>query len=348
MSSNFQDNTIICNGDVDILTVDDASRIRQGLSPQKYDAFVLFAEDDIAFATEVIDTMEKQYYLKFCVKDRDMVGGTVESDAIIKLITERCNRLIVIISDAFIYSPWHKFFLTFAQKLGIGMLKFIVYIFEIMKRCRYINKKKMFHIHSLNDANKFNSCTFLEQKQRKIIPCRYSCCQVPQELSCYYILDYQRTSKLYNFWEKLNNSITTADITSRNLERYLLFYLKQYNFFLFKLIYRSKSQTNHQIETNSILPNQQVKPKRESVKFESNLNAKLPTPPNTPIEIEASSSGNMSVTEETKDGKAKLSCLLKLKSFLGVKVNRSHSDVTSKDKKKFWSRHVKSKVAVAN
>lgn len=84
---------------------------------------MLFAEEDIAFATELIDTIEKQYGAKLCVKDRDMVGGIVESDAIMKLITERCNRLIVIISDAFFHSPWNKFFFTYAQKLGIGMLK---------------------------------------------------------------------------------------------------------------------------------------------------------------------------------------------------------------------------------
>lgn len=89
--------------------------------PQNYDAFVLFAEDDIAFATELIDTMEKQYLLKLCVKDRDMVGGSVELETIIKLITDRCNRLIVIVSEAFLCSPWNKFFLMLAQKLGIGL-----------------------------------------------------------------------------------------------------------------------------------------------------------------------------------------------------------------------------------
>lgn len=104
-----------------ILTVDDVTRINQGLEPQKYDAFVLFADEDIDFATMLIDTMEKQYHLKLCVKDRDVIGGTVELDVIVKLISQRCNRLIVIISQSFLGSAWNKFFVCFAQSVGIGM-----------------------------------------------------------------------------------------------------------------------------------------------------------------------------------------------------------------------------------
>lgn len=45
----------------------------------------------------------------------------MEFDAATRLITERCNRLIVIISPAFLESEANKFFLKFAQALGMGV-----------------------------------------------------------------------------------------------------------------------------------------------------------------------------------------------------------------------------------
>lgn len=105
--------------DKHILTRDDVMRINEGLEPQRYDAFVLFADDDIDFATELIENMEKNYNLKFCVKERDLVVGGSEHDAVIKLIAERCGRLIVIISPAFLESNANKFFYSLAQSIAI-------------------------------------------------------------------------------------------------------------------------------------------------------------------------------------------------------------------------------------
>lgn len=81
----------------------------------------MFDDDDIIVATELIEKLEKDYKLKLCVTERDLVGGSLEFDAATRLITERCNRLIVIISPAFLESQANKFFLKFAQALGIGM-----------------------------------------------------------------------------------------------------------------------------------------------------------------------------------------------------------------------------------
>lgn len=159
--------------DTTILTVDDLPRIRSGLEPQHYDAFVLFADDDIDFATQLIDTLEKTYKLKLCVKDRDVVGGTIELDVIVRLIAERCNRLVVIISQSFFLSNANKYFVSFAQSIGI------------------------------------------EQGKRKIIPCIYSSCKIPPELSCYFMLDYTKAGKLWNFWDKLYDSIQVSKAGSR-------------------------------------------------------------------------------------------------------------------------------------
>lgn len=107
-----------CNDD--ILTLDDYDSISSGNGPQKYDAFVLFAKEDMNFATKLIDIMEKEYNLKFCTKDRDLVGGNFSHDIIIKLIEERCARVLVIFSKHFFESPYNNFLASFAQRLGIG------------------------------------------------------------------------------------------------------------------------------------------------------------------------------------------------------------------------------------
>jgi myeloid differentiation primary response protein MyD88 len=102
------------------MTTDDVLRINEGRPLEMYDAFVLYDQDDIDFAIQLLETMEKDYEMKFCVKDRDLVGGGLEMDKMIKLITERCNRLIVILSDSFFKSSANSYYLSFAQAYGIG------------------------------------------------------------------------------------------------------------------------------------------------------------------------------------------------------------------------------------
>lgn len=61
--------------------------------------------------------------LQLCLKERDLIGGTFESDAIMRMISERCDRLIVIFSKAFFESQANTFFVKFAQALGIEQRK---------------------------------------------------------------------------------------------------------------------------------------------------------------------------------------------------------------------------------
>jgi transcriptional regulatory protein LevR len=42
----------------------DVRRLEQGLEPQHYDAFLLFAEEDQDFAMQILDRMEAEYGLK--------------------------------------------------------------------------------------------------------------------------------------------------------------------------------------------------------------------------------------------------------------------------------------------
>ncbi|XP_026666950.1 myeloid differentiation primary response protein MyD88 isoform X2 [Ceratina calcarata] len=168
---------IIAN-DIDqkVLTVGDLHRLRQGLENQYYDAFLLYADEDTKFATEVVDKLENQYNLKLCLKDRDLiVGVTFEHEAIMTLISERCNRLIVIISPNFLNSSANKFFLNYAQALSI------------------------------------------DKKQRKIVPCLYQKCKLPQQLNYMFILDYNRVG-LYDFWGKLRDSVETPTRLGESLK----------------------------------------------------------------------------------------------------------------------------------
>ncbi|KAL6448554.1 hypothetical protein ACFW04_000441 [Cataglyphis niger] len=106
--------------DQEILTLGDVHRLNQGLQTQFYDAFLLYADEDISFVNEMIQKLETEYKLKLCLKDRDLVGGVAfEHEAVMKLISERCNRLLIIISPNFLKSSANKFFLNYAQALSI-------------------------------------------------------------------------------------------------------------------------------------------------------------------------------------------------------------------------------------
>ncbi|XP_031640845.1 myeloid differentiation primary response protein MyD88 [Contarinia nasturtii] len=121
-SSEYKERTLF--DESELLTHDDIARAKMGLPPQRYDAYLLFDSDhDIDFATQIIDRMETEYKLKLCLKERDLIGGTFENDAIMKMISERCDRLIVIFSNAFFHSLANTFFVKFAQALGIEQRK---------------------------------------------------------------------------------------------------------------------------------------------------------------------------------------------------------------------------------
>lgn len=139
---------------------------KAGLPLQQFDAFVMFADADIDFATEMIQRLEEDFGLKLCLKERDLLAGyEFEHDAIRRLLTDRCNRLIVILSPAFILSGLNVFIANLAQSLGIV------------------------------------------QQRRKIIPCLLEPCELPELFRHVHILNYQRSKKFFNFWEKLRVSV---------------------------------------------------------------------------------------------------------------------------------------------
>ncbi|KAJ6641411.1 Myeloid differentiation primary response protein MyD88 [Pseudolycoriella hygida] len=152
----------------DCLTLDDVLLSAKKLPPQRYDAFILFADNDIDFATEMIEKVEG-FGFKLCVKERDFLAGlTFEHDAIRHLLTERCDRLVVILSPDFICSPLNEYISNLAQSLGIA------------------------------------------QRKRKIIPCLYKSCELPEIFKHIHLLNYERSKMFYNFWDKLKVSLQTT------------------------------------------------------------------------------------------------------------------------------------------
>uniref|UniRef100_A0A1Q3F6C9 Putative myd88 n=1 Tax=Culex tarsalis TaxID=7177 RepID=A0A1Q3F6C9_CULTA len=100
--------------DDDIITKDDTIYHKQ-----IYDAFVLFADADIEFASKIVHKMEEKN-LKLCLKDRDVLAGiSFEHNVLVKLISERCNRLVVVFSKEFLKSPLNEFVVTYAQAMQI-------------------------------------------------------------------------------------------------------------------------------------------------------------------------------------------------------------------------------------
>ncbi|XP_033209777.1 myeloid differentiation primary response protein MyD88 [Belonocnema kinseyi] len=133
------------NVDAAMLTVDDIYRFKDGSERQFYDAFLLYADEEFEFAKEVLERLEKDN-LKLCTRERDLIGGiTFEHDAIMQLISERCNRLIAIISPDFLKSPANQFFLKYAHAVQIEtrqrkLIPFIYKTCELPRVLSFTNK----------------------------------------------------------------------------------------------------------------------------------------------------------------------------------------------------------------
>ncbi|XP_037954264.1 myeloid differentiation primary response protein MyD88-like [Teleopsis dalmanni] len=169
--------------DPNILTKDDVLRAQKGLPPQKYDAFVLFADADINYAIEMLAKLEEneENNFKLCLKDRDLLAGVSFTHvALTQLIEERCKHLIVILTDEFIKSPENKFLVNYTQALQI------------------------------------------QNKTRKIIPLLYDDkVVIPRTLKIYTHLRYNgNTNGLFNFWSKLASSIRNVQMPTNATSSY--------------------------------------------------------------------------------------------------------------------------------
>ena len=104
-----------------ILTAEDDSNFNQGLPLMHYNAYLLYANEDVEFAAQIIDKLENKYNLDIFVKERNLMGGVLEIGASISILANRCDKVIVILSPAFLASNECKYLSNFAHSIGIGM-----------------------------------------------------------------------------------------------------------------------------------------------------------------------------------------------------------------------------------
>ena len=66
---------------------------------ESYDVFISYAEADVAFAKEVLKTLENEYRISACIDFRDFLPGVHQLDIVVEAIKERCKKVIVILSQ---------------------------------------------------------------------------------------------------------------------------------------------------------------------------------------------------------------------------------------------------------
>ena len=113
------------------LTLQDLACLADGLPLPRYDAFVLYGEEEEDFSLEVLVPNLEAQGLSVVVKDRDLLGGSFEQAAVMRLVSERCNKLVTVFSPSFFRSRYNYLLATFAQSQGTrGAPKLIPLVYE--------------------------------------------------------------------------------------------------------------------------------------------------------------------------------------------------------------------------
>ncbi|KAK3093317.1 hypothetical protein FSP39_013986 [Pinctada imbricata] len=81
----------------------------------KYDAFVIYADDDSEFVHETLmQKLEGEHQISLCIHFRDFQVGKIIADNIVECMSE-CRHVLVVLSPNFCNSRWCKFELDIAQ-----------------------------------------------------------------------------------------------------------------------------------------------------------------------------------------------------------------------------------------
>ncbi|CAK1582340.1 unnamed protein product [Parnassius mnemosyne] len=86
--------------------------------PQFYHAYVLYAREDKEFVDELLRRMRADG-LKLCTEDDLLPGHATQYAPVSRLISERCQRIILVYSPEFLNSPANSFYTDYAQAVGI-------------------------------------------------------------------------------------------------------------------------------------------------------------------------------------------------------------------------------------
>ncbi|EDW01636.1 GH21551 [Drosophila grimshawi] len=161
--------------DVNLLSFDDEKCMQNGQPLPRYNACVLYAEADIEYAIKIMNNLESPAYnLKLFLRHRDLLLGV-----------------------PFEHVELSHFMATRCNHL-------IVVLTEEFLRSR----ENTFLVN-------FTQKLQIENNSRKIIPILYKQNMViPQTLAIYTHVNYEASSTLYNFWDKLARSLQDVDTSS--------------------------------------------------------------------------------------------------------------------------------------
>lgn len=79
---------------IEIITRYDQQSVEEGLPLKKFDALVMYHENDVEFVIKLRKYLEDDRGYSLCYKDRDMIAGTsFGSNVMASFIEKRCKRL---------------------------------------------------------------------------------------------------------------------------------------------------------------------------------------------------------------------------------------------------------------
>lgn len=156
------------------MTVQDSECVHMtGQDEMTYNAYVSYVDSDVEFVYELKNKLEGEYKLRLFIKDRDMLGGLMETEADIKMMHERCERIILVLSPEFFSDQKCEFQTIIAQAMQV--------------------EKNMY--------------------SRKVIPLIYKPCELPMRLRYIANLNYSKQDMFGSFWNRLFKSITKQNQT---------------------------------------------------------------------------------------------------------------------------------------
>lgn len=115
------------------------------VQPEEYfDAMVVFADEDASFAEHLVLRMESAG-LKVFVLQRDLTVGSVEHAAASRIVEKQCDKVVAILSPAFLESPQNLFLTEFAQYVGIRDRSNSKIVPLVLRHCKLPPLLSMYH-----------------------------------------------------------------------------------------------------------------------------------------------------------------------------------------------------------
>ena len=97
---------------------------------ERYDVFICYAGPNKSFADEILHYLKKApYYMKVCIDYRDFLPGADPLEIAAKAIEERCNKVLLILSENFHKCEVADFQAKIALSFSQGLFVEFLYVF---------------------------------------------------------------------------------------------------------------------------------------------------------------------------------------------------------------------------